>query len=199
MKNIVSWIKDNVVCLALSVIFIVMYFITCMNASVYYALSSCSIGYLNGEVYRYFTASLLHGSFFHLFWNVLATICVGSLVNPYLGKLKTAVVFCFGCIAGDIVFSLCFDYMYGCGASGGIFALIAAALVCWLRYPKKFSFHWYRIDFLFIIIYFFAANDNVSSVITHSFGFVFGTIISVLFIITHLVKPENRKFNKHMQ
>lgn len=193
MKNIVSWSKDNIVCLGLSVIFIIMYAITCMNDSVYYALSSCSIGHLNGEVYRYFTASLLHGSFFHLLWNVLAIICAGSLVNPYLGKLKTAAVFCFGCIAGDIVFSLCFDYMYGCGASGGIFALIAAALVCWLRFPEKFNFHWYRIDLLFILIFFFAANDNVSSVITHSFGFIFGTIISVLFVITRLIKSEGSK------
>lgn len=193
MKNIVSWSKDNIICLGLSVIFIIMYAITCMNDSVYYALSSCSIGHLNGEVYRYFTASLLHGSFFHLLWNVLAIICAGSLVNPYLGKLKTAAVFCFGCIAGDIVFSLCFDYMYGCGASGGIFALIAAALVCWLRFPEKFNFHWYRIDLLFILIFFFAANDNVSSVITHSFGFIFGTIISVLFVITRLIKSEGSK------
>lgn len=190
MKNIASWCKDNAVCLVLSVIFIIMYTITCMNDSVYYALSSCSIGYLNGEVYRIFTSSLLHGSFFHLLWNVLATTCAGSLVNPYLGKLKTVIVFCFGSIAGEIVFSLCFDYMYGCGASGGIFALIAAFLVCWLRFPEKFHFHWYRIDLLFIIIFFFAANDNVSSVITHSFGFVFGTIISVIFIIVHLIKPE---------
>lgn len=193
MKNIASWSKNNVVCLALSVIFIIMYAITSMNDSVYYALSSCSIGHLNGEVYRYFTASLLHGSFFHLLWNVLAIICAGSLVNPWLGKLKTAAVFCFGCIAGDIVFSLCFDYMYGCGASGGIFALIAAALVCWLRFPEKFSFHWYRIDLIFILIFFFAANDNVSSVITHSFGFIFGTLISVLFVITRLIKSEGSK------
>lgn len=193
MKNIVSWSKNNVVCLALSVIFIIMYAITGMNDSVYYALSSCSIGHLNGEVYRYFTASLLHGSFFHLLWNVLAIICAGSLVNPWLGKLKTAAVFCFGCIMGDIVFSLCFDYMYGCGASGGIFALIAAALVCWLRFPEKFNFHWYRIDLIFILIFFFAANDNVSSVITHSFGFIFGTLISVLFVITRLIKSEGSK------
>ncbi len=193
MKNIASWSKNNVVCLALSVIFIIMYAITGMNDSVYYALSSCSIGHLNGEVYRYFTASLLHGSFFHLLWNVLAIICAGSLVNPWLGKLKTAAVFCFGCIAGDIVFSLCFDYMYGCGASGGIFALIAAALVCWLRFPEKFNFHWYRIDLMFILIFFFAANDNVSSVITHSFGFIFGTLISVLFVITRLIKSEGSK------
>lgn len=193
MKKIFSWIKDNAVCLAFSVIFIIMYIITCINDSVYYALSSCSIGHLNGEFYRYFTGSLLHGSFFHLLWNVLAMICAGSLISPYLGKLKTAAVFCFGCIAGEIVFSICFDYMYGCGASGGIFAIIAAALVCWLRFPEKFNFHWYRIDLIFIIVYFFAANDNVSSVITHSFGFVFGTIISVLFIITHLIKPERQK------
>lgn len=193
LKKLVSWCKNNVVCLTLSVIFIIMYVITCMNDSVYYALSSCSINYLNWEIYRYFTSSLLHGSFFHLFWNVLATICIGSLIEPYLGKLKTAIVFCFGCIAGDVVFSVCFDYMYGCGASGGIFALIAAALVCWLRYPEKFNFHWYRIDLIFIIIYFFAANDNVSSVITHSFGFAFGTIISVLFIILRLIKSEKQK------
>ncbi|MCM1506338.1 MAG: rhomboid family intramembrane serine protease [Ruminococcus flavefaciens] len=193
MIKIVSWGKNNVVCLALSVIFIIMYVITCINDSVYYALSSCSINHLNWEIYRYFTSSLLHGSFFHLFWNVIATICIGSLINQYLGKLQIALVFCFGCIAGDIVFSLCFDYMYGCGASGGIFALIASTLVCWLRYSAKFNFHWYRIDFIFIIIYFFVANDNVSSVITHSFGFVFGTIISVLFVVLNIIKPKRQK------
>lgn len=192
MKNIISWIKGNAVSLTFSAIFIIMYVITCLNDSVYYALSSCSINHLNWEIYRYFTSSLLHGSFFHLFWNVIAMICAGSLISPYLGKLKSTAVFCFSCIAGDIVFSLCFEYMYGCGASGGIFAIIAAALVYWLRYPEKFSFRWYRFDLWFIIVYFFAANDNVSSVITHAFGFVFGTIISAAFILIHTMRTASK-------
>ena len=77
---------------------------------------------------------------------------------------------------------------YGGGASGGIFALIAALIVCYLRFPEQFKFKWYRADVLITIVYFFVANDNWSSVLTHMFGFSYGIVLSFVFVVLRLIK-----------
>lgn len=82
---------------------------------------------------------------------------------------------------------------YGGGASGGIFALIAALVVCYLRFPEQFKCKWYRVDVLITIIYFIVANDNWSSVLTHIFGFSYGIVFSFIFVVFNLIKIHCNK------
>lgn len=126
-------------------------------------------------------------------------LAVGSLISPFIGKWKTLFFFYCSDILGGIAFSWLVsssEPTYGGGASGGIFALIAVLIVCYLRFPERFKFKWYRIDVLTVIVYFFIANDNWSSFLTHTLGFAFGIVLSFDFVIFGVIK--NRANNENL-
>jgi len=52
---------------------------------------------------------------------------------------------------------------------------------------------------LITIVYFFVANDNWSSVLTHMFGFSYGIVLSFVFVVLRLIKmPCNQIENTDM-
>lgn len=81
--------------------------------------------------------------------------------------------------------------LYDGGSSGGIFALMGSFLVCYLRFPKEFNLKWFRLDVIIAFLYFILVNGNVSSFLTHTFGFTFGIIITFIMVTSGLV---NEKF-----
>ena len=165
-------------------------------------LGVCSLDFINGESYRWFTCSFLHYGLYHLFGNIIGLLAVGSLLSPFIGKWKTLFFFFISAILGEITFSWIVssaEPSYGGGASGGIFALIATLVVCYLRFPEQFKCKWYRKDVLITIIYFIVANDNWSSVLTHIFGFSYGIILSFICVVFKLIKaPCNQIKNENM-
>ena len=136
-----------------------------------------------------------------MFGNVIGLLAVGSLISPFIGKWKTLFFF----YASDLCAGITFSWIvsspepnYGGGASGGIFALIATLIVCYLRFPEEFKCKWYRADVLAVIVYFFIANDNWSSVLTHMFGFSYGIVLSFIFIVFNLIKKPNSKIDNKL-
>ena len=127
-------------------------------------------------------------------------MAVGSLLSPFIGKWKTLFFFFISDIFAEITFSWIVssaEPSYGGGASGGIFALIATLVVCYLRFPEQFKDKWYRVDVLITIIYFVIANDNWSSVLTHIFGFSYGIVLSFVFVVFQLIKaPRNQSLSE---
>lgn len=190
------WFQDNAVAILLSICFIVVYIAKEIKPEINDMLGSCSLKFMNGEYYRWFTCSFLHYGLYHLFGNIIGLLAVGSLISPFIGKWKTLFFFSVSDIFAGITFSWIVssaEPSYGGGASGGIFALIAALVVCYLRFPEQFKFKWYRIDVLITIIYFIIANDNWSSVLTHILGFAYGIILSFVFVVFKLIKaPYNQ-------
>lgn len=185
------WIQYNAVAIVLSICFIAVYIAKEIKPEINDLLGSCSLRFMNGEYYRWFTCSFLHYGLYHLFGNIIGLLAVGSLISPFIGKWKTLFFFSVSDLFAGITFSWIVssaEPSYGGGASGGIFALIAALMVCYLRFPEQFKFKWYRIDALITIIYFIIANDNWSSVLTHIFGFAYGIILSFIFVIFKLIK-----------
>lgn len=85
-------------------------------------------------------------------------------------------------IAYSIVVNFPFP-IYDGGSSGGIFALMGCFMVCYLRFPKGFHLKWFRPDVIVSLLYFILVNDNVSSFLTHTFGFAFGTVITFVMVI----------------
>jgi len=195
------WIKCNVVAMSLAISFIAVYIVKEIKPEINDMLGTCSINYINGEYYRWFTCSFLHYGLYHLFGNVIGLLATGSLLSPFIGKWKTFFFFFISAILGEITFSWIVssaEPSYGGGASGGIFALIATLIVCYLRFPEQFMFKWYRIDVLITIIYFVVANDNWSSVLTHIFGFSYGIILSFICVVFKLIKaPCNQIGNEN--
>ena len=110
-------------------------------------------------------------------------------------------IFIFSGAIAEIPYSLIVNYgevHYGGGSSGGIFALIAAFLVCYLRFPNEFNFKKFRLDLVIVCVYFVLANDNLFSFLTHVFGFSVGILIATIMVISKVIKskPQSMKFIK---
>lgn len=193
MTKIKGWIRGNIAAIALVIVFIPIFILTQKNDNVVERIGTTSIEYLDGQFYRWFTCIFYHYSFFHIFFNSLALICIGSLLSPFIGTWKTLIIFILCGALAEIPFSLIMHYggaIYGGGSSGGIFALIAAFLVCYLRFPDAFDMKRYRLDLLVVIIFFVFANDNQSSFLTHAFGFIAGILLAAMMVMFHVIKAK---------
>lgn len=195
-SNFNKWFRQNAIAIFLSILFIITYIIKEFYPQINDILGVCSLKFINGEYYRWITSSFLHYGLYHLLGNITGLLAVGSLISPFIGKWRTLFFF----FASDLCAGITFSWIvsspepnYGGGASGGIFALIATLLVCYLRFPEQFNCKWYRIDVLIVIVYFFIANDNWSSVLTHIFGFSYGVVLSFIFIVFNLIKKPDKQ------
>lgn len=194
-NGVSAWMKSNVVCISLVMMFVVLYLITLVRPAFFSELATCDIEYLNHEYYRWITSIFLHFNLQHIFFNSLALLAVGSLLSPFIGRMKTLFLFVLCGALAEVVYSFIVNNgmgNYGAGSSGGIFALIAALMICFLRYPNDFSGKWYRPDTIIVILFFVFANDNIGSFMTHLFGFAIGIIISFLMVQFRLIKAKNK-------
>lgn len=199
MKKVENWMRGNIAAIMIVIGFIPMFAFTQTNREAVKYFGTTSLEYLNHEFYRWITCIFYHNGFVHLFFNSLALICAGSLLSPFIGKWKTFFLFLLGGSVAEIPFSLIYHYgevSYGGGSSGGIFALIAAFLACWLRFPEAFHLKKFRPDLLMVFVFFVFANDSVSSFLTHVFGFVVGTVATTVMIASNVIKDSKRKIGK---
>ena len=195
MKKMKNWFEKNIVAIIIVIAFIPIFVLTQSNSEAVNYIGTTSIEYLNNEFYRWITCIFYHYNFVHIFFNSLALICIGSLLSPFVGKWKTLLIFIVSGAVAEIPFSLIVHYgevNYGGGSSGGIFALIAAFLVCYLRFPNMFNLKKFRFDLLIVLIYFVFANDNQSSFLTHVFGFKVGIVMTSVMVVLNLIKTHSR-------
>jgi membrane associated rhomboid family serine protease len=78
----------------------------------------------------------VHGSFWHILFNMLALYFLGSFLIRAAGERSFLAVFFLGGLAGNILFVLlAYPLSVGIGASGGIFALAGALAIMVPRVP----------------------------------------------------------------
>lgn len=196
MKTMKNWSEKNIVAIIIVIAFIPIFILTQSNSNIVNYIGTTSIEYMNNEFYRWITCIFYHYNLEHIFLNSLGLICVGSLLSPFIGKWKTLLIFIIGGAVAEIPYSLIVHYgevNYGGGSSGGIYALMAAFLVCYLRFPDMFNFKKFRLDLLVVLIYFVFANDNQGSFLTHVFGFSAGIIIAALMVVLNIIKKDSRQ------
>lgn len=186
LKLITNWLKNNITAVILVLCFIPIYIASQITGTAFEHWGSTSMEYLNSEYFRWLTCIFLHFNFVHIFFNSIALLAIGSLVSPLIGKQRTLFLFILCGILAEIPCSIIMSYsepVYGGGSSGGIFALIAVFVVCYLRFPQSFNLKWYRLDIIIVIIFFIFANNNIGSFMTHIFGFVAGIIVSFVMVL----------------
>ncbi len=189
------------VTLILSCVFLIIFIVNLNigNNVLFNALSGSGFHKLNGEFYRVFTASLLHGSWLHLIANIVAFVCVGIFIENRLGHWRYLAVFLVSDIIASILFYLYYsDCTDGNGSSVGIFAMLAVLLILWLRYSSAFSYRWYHPALIYILIYFVAANlyrGNHRTMIIHAIGFFVGLVIGLLGIQLKLMYVKDTKLS----
>lgn len=91
---------------------------------------------LDGEVWRLFTATYMHASFWgHLFFNMLALYLFGPAVERVWGARKFLLVYTAAGVAGNVALvglsqiGYISPMMYGLGASGSVLGALGAAAV----------------------------------------------------------------------
>lgn len=79
----------------------------------------------NGEYYRLFTSTFLHGDTFHLLFNMYSLYQIGPLVYQYFQAGRFGIIYLLSGIGGSL-FSYFLNSSPSVGASGSIFGLIGA-------------------------------------------------------------------------
>lgn len=75
------------------------------------------------------TAAFLHSDLAHLVYNMLFLAVFGAACEEEIGTVRTGILYLAGILGGALFFSLLFPTAQAVGASGAIFALLAAAVL----------------------------------------------------------------------
>ncbi|XP_039485479.1 protein rhomboid [Drosophila santomea] len=80
------------------------------------------------QLWRFLSYALLHASWLHLGYNVLTQLLFGVPLELVHGSLRTGIIYMAGVLAGSLGTSVVDSEVYLLGASGGVYALLAAQL-----------------------------------------------------------------------
>jgi uncharacterized protein len=161
---------------------VIIYIATLLNQSMIYQKFGLITHYWMQQPWSLLTYMFLHGSFWHLFANMIGLYFLGGFVYAIIGENPFLVVYFIGGIVAALTCVL-FGYVLGpkliVGASGAIYAL-GGVLVMMRPKTKVFVFPlpvavplWAAILFGFLIISF---SPNIAWE-AHLGGLVFGLIV----------------------
>jgi membrane associated rhomboid family serine protease len=139
----------------------------------------------NGEWWRLFTSTFLHGGLMHIVTNMYGLLFVGLFLEPKLGKTKYAVIYFTTGILASISSLYLHEATVSIGASGAIFGLYGVFLALLLTkvFPKGFSKAFLTSTLIFIVynlLMGFAGEgiDNAAHIGGLVSGFIIGLILS---------------------
>lgn len=151
--------------------------------SVHYGLLQRAIAD-KGQVYRLFTAMLLHAGFLHIAFNGYALFLIGPFIERIFGSRRFIAIFITTGLVGSAV-----SYMWGpcnelgVGASGAIFGLLGCLAVYVYRRRENPSMNmlWRNIVFIVVLnaIIGIAASGQID-VRAHAGGFAAGLLVGGL-------------------
>ncbi|KAK6052690.1 peptidase, S54 family [Cooperia oncophora] len=145
-----------------------------------------------------------HGTFriYHITYNVLTQLLLGvplELVHQW----RVIVVYLAGVLSGSLLVSAVDPHVFLAGASGGVYALLAAHLAELIMNWSEMEFNWIRALVLAVLIgtdtgvsvyqrYFVDKVDRVSYV-SHIGGFVAGVLLGVVVLRNFRRHPWERR------
>jgi rhomboid protease GluP len=92
---------------------------------------------LAGELWRFLTPALLHGSLPHIAFNMYALLSFGTSLERHFGHGRFFLLYVLGAFAGNVA-SFLFSPGYSVGASTAIFGLLGAEAVFLIQNRKSF-------------------------------------------------------------
>jgi rhomboid protease GluP len=93
---------------------------------------------LAGELWRFLTPALLHGSLPHIAFNMYALLSFGTGLERHFGHLRFFLLYLLGAFAGNVASFLFTGGSYSVGASTAIFGLLGAEAVFLIQNRKSF-------------------------------------------------------------
>lgn len=135
-----------------------------------------------------FTAAFLHGSFFHLAYNLFAIFFFSNAIEIHKGGEIVLICFLLSVIVGNLGFGFLRPQSYAIGASGFVYGLIGLAVLLLpnLEVVLPIGFVVLPLDIKYAgpllavgeLILTFAKKDNVAHS-AHFFGFFIGVALGV--------------------
>ena len=92
---------------------------------------------LAGELWRFLTPALLHGSLPHIAFNMYALLSFGTSLERYFGHGRFFLLYVLSAFTGNVV-SFLFSPGYSIGASTAVFGLLGAEAVFLIQNRKAF-------------------------------------------------------------
>ena len=92
---------------------------------------------LAGELWRFLTPALLHGSLPHIAFNMYALLSFGSTLERYFGHGRFFLLYVLGAFTGNVA-SFLYSPGYSIGASTAVFGLLGAEAVFLIQNRKAF-------------------------------------------------------------
>lgn len=155
-----------------------------------------------GEYYRMFTCMFLHFGATHLIYNMLFIFAFGNTIEPFLGRLRLAIIYFGGGLGGSVV-----AYLYNAehdnmtvtaGASGAAYALMGGLIALAILDARSRRFN-NPIGLIVIAILFisegFTPGSNVSNS-AHIGGIVSGFVIAIIVILVGNMLQELKRNKK---
>jgi len=93
---------------------------------------------LAGELWRFITPALLHGSITHIGFNMYALFSFGTGLERHFGHGRFLLLYVLGAFAGNVV-SFLFSTGYSVGASTAVFGLLGAEAIFLYQNRKLFA------------------------------------------------------------
>ncbi|GAB6022952.1 hypothetical protein CHUAL_007042 [Chamberlinius hualienensis] len=103
------------------------------------------------EVWRFVIYMVLHAGWIHLLFNLLVQVVVGLPLEMVHGSLRIGTVYMAGVLAGSLGTSVFDTDVYLVGASGGVYALLAAHVANVLLNYNQMEFGLIRLMGIFVI------------------------------------------------
>src|SRR6185295_14433421 len=94
---------------------------------------------LRGELWRFITPALLHGSLPHIAFNMYALLSFGTGLERHFGHGRFLLLYLLGAFAGNVASFLFTSGSYSVGASTAIFGLLGAEAVFLIQNRKMFA------------------------------------------------------------
>jgi len=137
-------------------------------------------GQLNGEYWRLLSFGLLHWDVLHLAENTLCLALLGLVVERRVGSARLLLLFAAASLASGLAIYLKHILHPGIGASvgasGGMFGVMAAALVLMRRVPPAHPAVRYGLGLLALGAFAFSLLPDIS-LIGHIAGFLVGLML----------------------
>ena len=148
-------------------------------------------GQIHHEYWRLFTAGFLHYDLTHIALNTLLLLLIAPVAERRAGTAWLLLIFLSGLVAscsGILVKHLLWPSQgVSLGASGGLFALLGAALVLVFRIPSQSRSVRIRLSVVLVVGLTYSILPGIS-MIGHIVGLVVGATIAFL-IPLHAVSP----------
>jgi rhomboid-related protein 1/2/3 len=165
------------------------------------------------QAWRYLSYMFIHIGIYHILFNVLTQLVLGIPLEMVHKWYRIAAVYLLGVIAGSLAVSVCDPRVYLAGASGGVYALLAAHVANLIVNWSEMEYAWVRLIILVVVLgsdfgvalynrlkpatgsshhTSSPSDSNPTSFVAHLGGFFAGIMLGILVLRNFKKRPWER-------